>query len=292
MLLDRACARAHRLAMLQAISHLNSVDRRLLALFWHLAERWGRVTPDGIVVPLTLSHRLLAEIVGARRPTVTVGIAALERRGKLLRLDDASWLLLGEPPGAPADGARRVVPHRRRLLATRARWPSCAQTPARSALAQWRGNRSRMSGSSRTLTHIPPSSLAGRSAAPDLREHLVGTCEGHRGGVLHLALDLRPVGDELEPDARLLDAAAPDFVGDAQLELEVQTNDEGAADRLCPRATPPTTRHPPRPGVGRVRTPDSGSGSSETRAVSRSTIGSATGEACPTRRARRTPTVR
>ena len=116
VLLDRACARAHRLAMLQAISHLNSVDRRLLALFWHLAERWGRVTPDGIVVPLTLSHRLLAEIVGARRPTVTVGIAALERRGKLLRLDDASWLLLGEPPGAPADGARRVVPHRRRLL--------------------------------------------------------------------------------------------------------------------------------------------------------------------------------
>ena len=109
MLLDRACARAHRLAMLQAIPHLNSVDRRLLALFWHLAERWGRVTPDGIVVPLTLSHRLLAEIVwAARRPTVTVGIAALERRGKLLRLDDASWLLLGEPPGPPADWRRGV----------------------------------------------------------------------------------------------------------------------------------------------------------------------------------------
>jgi hypothetical protein len=116
VLIDRACARAHRLATAQAISHLNSVDRRLVALLWHLAERWGRVTPEGVVVPLTLSHRLLGELVGARRPTVSTALGGLEHEGTLRRRPDGTWLLLGEPPGAPMAQVRRVVSHRRRLL--------------------------------------------------------------------------------------------------------------------------------------------------------------------------------
>jgi CRP/FNR family cyclic AMP-dependent transcriptional regulator len=119
-LLARACARAQRLATTQAISHLNSVDRRLLALFWHLAERWGRVTRDGVVVPLTISHRLLGELVGARRPTVTTALAALDHRGALRRRQDATWLLLEEPTGLPAHRMARAVSHRRRLLAPKA----------------------------------------------------------------------------------------------------------------------------------------------------------------------------
>jgi CRP/FNR family transcriptional regulator, cyclic AMP receptor protein len=117
VLMDRLCTRAQRLATTQAISHLNSVDRRLLALFWHLAERWGRMTCDGVVVPLTLSHRLLAEIIGARRPTVTTALRSLEREGKLVRREDATWLLTGDAPGAPAKSALRVVSHRRKLFA-------------------------------------------------------------------------------------------------------------------------------------------------------------------------------
>ena len=115
-LMDRACARSQRLATTQAISHLNSVDRRLLALFWHLAERWGRMTSDGVVVPLTLSHRLLGELVGARRPTVSTALGLLERDGKVTRRSDATWLLNGDPPGTPAATVVRVVSHRRRLL--------------------------------------------------------------------------------------------------------------------------------------------------------------------------------
>jgi hypothetical protein len=42
MLLERLDGRAERLATTKAIAQLNSVDRRLLALFWHLAEDWGR----------------------------------------------------------------------------------------------------------------------------------------------------------------------------------------------------------------------------------------------------------
>lgn len=115
-LTDRALARSDRLATTQAISHLNSVERRICALLWHLAERWGRVTADGIVVPLALSHRLLGELVGARRPTVSTALAALERQGKVRRREDATWLLTGEPPGTPAARVRRVVSHRRRLV--------------------------------------------------------------------------------------------------------------------------------------------------------------------------------
>jgi len=114
---DRLCARAERLATSQAISQLNSVERRLVALFWHLAERWGRMTPDGVVVPLTLSHRLIGELVGARRPTVSTALRGLERQGRLIRRADATWVIAGEPSGAPAGSTQRLIPHRRRLLA-------------------------------------------------------------------------------------------------------------------------------------------------------------------------------
>jgi hypothetical protein len=119
-LTDRALARSERLATTQAISHLNSVERRVCALLWHLAERWGKVTGDGIVVPLTLSHRLLGELVGARRPTVSTALAALERQGKVRRREDATWLLTGEPPGTPTARVGRVVSHRRRLVSRQA----------------------------------------------------------------------------------------------------------------------------------------------------------------------------
>src|SRR5687768_8548769 len=47
-LFDRLSERSLRLATTQAISQLTRVDRRLKALFWHLAERWGRVGGDGV----------------------------------------------------------------------------------------------------------------------------------------------------------------------------------------------------------------------------------------------------
>jgi CRP/FNR family transcriptional regulator, cyclic AMP receptor protein len=117
MLLDRLNGRAERLATTKAIAQLNSVDRRLLALFWHLAEDWGRMTSEGIVIPLTLSHRLLGELVGARRPTVTSALATLSREGKLIRRSDDSWLLADQSDATLAPVSARMILHRRRLLA-------------------------------------------------------------------------------------------------------------------------------------------------------------------------------
>ena len=115
VIVDRLSERAQRLAITQAISQLNRVDRRLLALFWHLAERWGRVSRDGIAVPLALSHRLIGELVGARRPTVSTALAELARAGQLIRRDDGTWLLTGEPVASSA-GAVEVIRQRRRLM--------------------------------------------------------------------------------------------------------------------------------------------------------------------------------
>jgi hypothetical protein len=101
-LFDRLGERSVRLATTQAISQLTRVDRRLRALFWHLAERWGRVSGQGVIVPLALTHRILGQLVGARRPTVSTALSELAERGELMRRPDGSWLLRGEPPDADA----------------------------------------------------------------------------------------------------------------------------------------------------------------------------------------------
>jgi CRP/FNR family transcriptional regulator, cyclic AMP receptor protein len=99
-LFDRLSERSLRLATTQAISQLTRVDRRLRALFWHLAERWGRVSGQGVIVPLALTHRILGQLVGARRPTVSTALAELVDRQELIRRPDGSWLLRGDPPDA------------------------------------------------------------------------------------------------------------------------------------------------------------------------------------------------
>jgi CRP/FNR family cyclic AMP-dependent transcriptional regulator len=99
-LFDRLSERSLRLATTQAISQLTRVDRRLKALFWHLAERWGRVGGEGVVIPLALTHRILGQLVGARRPTVSTALSELAERDELVRRSDGSWLLRGDPPDA------------------------------------------------------------------------------------------------------------------------------------------------------------------------------------------------
>jgi CRP/FNR family cyclic AMP-dependent transcriptional regulator len=53
-----------------------------------------------VIVALALSHRLLGQLVGARRPTVSGGLSELAARGALVRRPDGSWLLRGDSPDA------------------------------------------------------------------------------------------------------------------------------------------------------------------------------------------------
>jgi CRP/FNR family cyclic AMP-dependent transcriptional regulator len=66
-------------------------------LFWHLSARWGHVTSDGTVLPLPVTHALLAEMIGSRRPTVTKALAQLADQGLVTQLR-GGWLLTGAAP--------------------------------------------------------------------------------------------------------------------------------------------------------------------------------------------------
>jgi len=92
-LVARATERAHNLGVMVSIHSLKRVDTRLLAFFWHLADRFGKVTADGVLIPLALTHRQLALLVGAQRPSVTSALGTLAERGQLRRDERGNWLL-------------------------------------------------------------------------------------------------------------------------------------------------------------------------------------------------------
>ena len=71
-----------------------------------------------MIVPLALTHRILGQLVGARRPTVSTALAELAERGELIRRPDGSWLLRGDPPDAQSLARR---PRRRSARALHAR---------------------------------------------------------------------------------------------------------------------------------------------------------------------------
>jgi CRP-like cAMP-binding protein len=104
-LVDRTLGRARGLVTNMAIVQQPGIELRLQALLWLLADRWGKVTPDGVRLPLRLTHAVLGEMVGARRPTVTTALSELVRRGLLESLPGGGWVLRGPPPQPIAHGA-------------------------------------------------------------------------------------------------------------------------------------------------------------------------------------------
>jgi CRP/FNR family transcriptional regulator, cyclic AMP receptor protein len=102
-LMDRYIMRARWLSLQLAVCHIVGLDKRLETMLWHLAERWGRVSTEGIVLPLRFSHEFLAKLVGVRRPSVTSAISRLRHEGVVERRADGSWLLHGSPPAELAE---------------------------------------------------------------------------------------------------------------------------------------------------------------------------------------------
>lgn len=101
-IVQRTVRRSHWLSLQLAITDLRRVDVRLLLFFWHLADRWGRMGPDGVTVPLPVTHDVLAQLVCAQRPTVTSALKRLSDEGRIRRRSDKTWLLAPEPPPVPA----------------------------------------------------------------------------------------------------------------------------------------------------------------------------------------------
>lgn len=101
-LFARTARRSHALALAAAVACTSGLDTRLPMFFWQLADRWGKVTGDGVVVPLQLTHETIARLVGARRPSVSTALKQLERDGRLTRTERGEWLLIGERAGRAA----------------------------------------------------------------------------------------------------------------------------------------------------------------------------------------------
>jgi CRP/FNR family cyclic AMP-dependent transcriptional regulator len=80
-LLRRVGRRAADLDVLRAIASQPRLEVRLVLVLWHFARRWGRVEHSGIHLCLPLTHRLLGQVVGAERPSVSHALARLARAG-------------------------------------------------------------------------------------------------------------------------------------------------------------------------------------------------------------------
>jgi len=91
----RHARRAQALARRLAVAQLPAITDRLLLMFCELAMRWGKVTPDGIRLPVPLTHSTLAALVGARRPSVTTALGILSGQGLVERIP-GGWLLHGD----------------------------------------------------------------------------------------------------------------------------------------------------------------------------------------------------
>lgn len=96
-LLQRALVRSRYLAILIAIISQRRIETRMAMLFWHLADRFGKLRGDWVEIPIPLTHATLAELVAARRPSVTTALSRLAQRGIVLR-ERSGWRLCGTVP--------------------------------------------------------------------------------------------------------------------------------------------------------------------------------------------------
>jgi len=120
-ILDRMMARSGWLAFHLAVAHLRRVETRVHVALWHFADRWGRVRPGGIELRLNLTHALLADIVAAERPSVTLALSTglvRDPSGKTVARFNSIWRLeapnrwrvvfdKGSPPAEAEDFLKR-----------------------------------------------------------------------------------------------------------------------------------------------------------------------------------------
>lgn len=60
------------------------LDRRLVLKLRQLAERWGKVTPEGVRLDLRVTHQELGDMIGAARESITVALGRLQDQGEII----------------------------------------------------------------------------------------------------------------------------------------------------------------------------------------------------------------
>jgi CRP/FNR family transcriptional regulator, cyclic AMP receptor protein len=107
-LMLRLIVRARRGSLQAAINALSRIEERLEVTLWELSYRFGRVTPDGIMLDLPLTHSQMAEMVAAQRPSVSTAFTRLQDHGRIVHAARHRWLLLGEPPSTLSSLAQQT----------------------------------------------------------------------------------------------------------------------------------------------------------------------------------------
>jgi len=104
---ERSVLRSHSLLLRLAIAEHPRIVQRVRLVLWHLADRWGRPSEHGVLLPLRLSRVALADLVCSTRESVSRSLRDLERR-ELVVAGGAGYLLRLPAPGGSSDapGAR------------------------------------------------------------------------------------------------------------------------------------------------------------------------------------------
>ena len=92
-LMRRQIMRTRRMVLQACILSHSRVDERLELMLWRLAEQFGSMTREGMLVRLPFTHVQLAEMIAARRSTVTMAVSRLVAEKRLRRPGRNQWLL-------------------------------------------------------------------------------------------------------------------------------------------------------------------------------------------------------
>jgi CRP/FNR family cyclic AMP-dependent transcriptional regulator len=99
----RLRARAERVAAHMAVLHMSRVEERIMAVMRLTADRWGKPSEDGVLVPIPLTHQMVGQLVAAQRPSVTLALRDLAHARRLVKVPGEGWLLL-----EPTDGSAEM----------------------------------------------------------------------------------------------------------------------------------------------------------------------------------------
>lgn len=90
-----------------ALMHVKQLSARLHRLYWDMAERWGKMTPAGVWLPIRLTQQDLADLVGARRPSISVALSALRESGDVIQDSEGRLIVRAPAEHIELDGAER-----------------------------------------------------------------------------------------------------------------------------------------------------------------------------------------
>jgi len=68
--------------------HLARVEDRAVARFPDLAARFGRMAAEGILIDVRLTHEIIGQLLGSRRPAITFALHSLDAEGVLSRVEN------------------------------------------------------------------------------------------------------------------------------------------------------------------------------------------------------------